>query len=258
MNEGIGKLHVKARVRSNSELVSHVHLVWLDAPAITQLARPGQFVMVRCGEDYDPLLLRPLSIHKTDSDGGMALLFNVVGRGTWWLSQRTPGDFVDLVGPLGNGFSIAPTAESLLLVGGGMGVAPLTFLAEVAVRLGKVVTLLSGAQTASLLCPRSHLPREVTAVSVTEDGSEGRKGVVTDVVSEFILQTDQVFACGPIPMYRSMSSLGFLNSRSVQVSLEVMMACGVGACYGCTVKTRIGQQQVCRDGPVFQLADIVW
>jgi len=253
-----GKVQIKARVRSNSELMPGTWLVWLDEAAISELARPGQFVMVRCGEDHDPLMRRPLSIHKTDDSGGVALLFEVVGRGTLWLSQRAPGDYVDLMGPLGNGFSIRHDAMSLLLIAGGIGIAPLAFLGEEADKMGKRVALLPGAQTATLLYPRDHLPQISIVDGSTDDGTAGMKGLVTSLVDQHVSQADQVFACGPAAMYESMARLDCLRGKSVQVSLEERMACGLGACYGCTVKTKKGLKQVCHDGPVFELSDLVW
>jgi len=253
-----GKAQVGARVRSSAELMPRTWLVWLDAPPIARAAKPGQFVMVRCGEDHEPLLRRPLSIHRTDDSGGVALLFEVVGRGTTWLSERVPGDFVDVVGPLGNGFSIRPNAKSLLLVTGGIGIAPLAFLAQDRGRLEGRVNVLLGARRASLLYPREQIPPKTTVVTITDDSSGGKGGLVTDLIREYIGQADQVFACGPAAMYRSMAELDCLKGKSVQVSLEERMACGVGACYGCTVMTTKGQKQVCHDGPVFELADIVW
>jgi len=257
-----GKVQIKARVRSNAELYGHglpsaAWLLWVYAPSVAEAARPGQFVMVRCGEDRDPLLRRPLSIHKTDDSGGVALLFEVVGRGTSWLSQRIPGDPVDLIGPLGNGFSIQPGTKSLLLAAGGIGIAPLTFLDETATKMGKRVTVLPGAQTAELLYPMDLLPQTSIVVGSTDDGSVGRKGFATSLIDEFVGQADQVFACGPAAMYRSMARLDCLKGKSVQVSLEERMACGMGACYGCTVKTKMGPKQVCHDGPVFELSDLV-
>jgi dihydroorotate dehydrogenase electron transfer subunit len=233
-------------------------LVWLDAPEIAKSAKSGQFVMVRCAEDHDPLLRRPLSIHKTDGSGGVALLFEVVGSGTSWLSERAEGDSVDLVGPLGNGFFVKPDAKDLLLVAGGIGIAPLAFLAQEASRLDKRVTMLQGAQVAALLYPGDGVQECSVVVGSTDDGSSGIKGLVTSLIDEHIGQADQVFACGPIAMYRSMAQMDCLKGKSVQVSLEERMACGVGACYGCTVNTRKGLKQVCHDGPVFDLADIVW
>jgi dihydroorotate dehydrogenase electron transfer subunit len=261
------KLQIKAGVKSNSELMPGTWLVWLDAPAIAETARAGQFVMVRCSEDHDPLLRRPLSIHRTDDSGGLALLFevrerrgtfDVGGRGTSWLSERVPGDSVDLLGPLGNGFSIQHGAQNLLLVAGGIGIAPLIFLAEMARGIGKRVDVLPGAQTAALLYPRDQLLQISIVESSTDDGSVGTRGPVTSLIDSYIDQADQVFACGPAAMYQSMARLDCLRGKSVQVSLEERMACGMGACYGCTVKTRMGPKQVCHDGPVFELSDIVW
>jgi len=262
-----GKVQVGARVRSSAELMPGTWLVWLDAPPIAELARPGQFVMVRCGEGHDPLLRRPLSIHKTDDSGGMALLFevrakrgafDVGGRGTTWLSERVPGDLVDVVGPLGNGFSIRHDAKSLLLIAGGIGIAPLAFLGEEVDKMGKRVVLLPGAQTATLLYPRDYLPQISIVDGSTDDGTAGMKGLVTSLVDQHVSRADQVLACGPAAMYKSMAGLDCLKGKSVQVSLEERMACGLGACYGCTVRTRSGLKQVCHDGPVFELADIVW
>jgi dihydroorotate dehydrogenase electron transfer subunit len=141
---------------------------------------------------------------------------------------------------------------------GGIGVAPLIFLAENAFNTGHRVTLLIGAQSASSLYPRSLLPARSELVITTEDGSEGRRGIVTDVVDELVEQADQVFACGPVSMYRSMAAKECFARKPVQISLEMMMACGLGACYGCVARTRRGPRQVCHDGPVFELGEIMW
>jgi dihydroorotate dehydrogenase electron transfer subunit len=163
------------------------------------------------------------------------------------------------MGPLGNGFVVEPDAKHLLLVAGGMGIAPLAFLAEDVSQLGKKVTLLQGAaQGASLLYPRDQTPPKATIVGVSEDGSWEKKGLVTSWIAEYVGQADQVCACGPAGMYRAMAGLDCLKGKSVQVSLEERMACGMGACYGCTVKTKKGLKQICQDGPVFELSDLVW
>jgi len=183
------------------------------------------------------------------------------GKGTGWLSQRKAGDKVEIFGPLGNSFSIRPTSRNLLLVAGGTGVAPLHFLAQEAIRRECSVTLLLGAPTAAQLYPKHLLPSGIKLVTATEDGTIGEKGMVTDLLPDFVTQADQVFACGPMPMYRDMAfqkSKLKLEGRPVQISLEVRMGCGLGVCYGCTVKTKSGLKQVCKDGPVFNLEDILW
>jgi len=231
------------------------YLVWLESPEIASEAQPGQFVMVCCGEET--LLRRPLSIHQQDG-GRIALLFNVVGKGTQWLSERQAGEAIDLLGPLGNGFTINPESNNLLLVAGGMGIAPLRFLADKAIEQGCSVKLLLGGRTAAQLYPDNLMPGGIDIIYTTEDGTSGEKGMVTDIMADFAGQADQIFACGPLPMYRNLAENFPQLKKPVQISLEVRMGCGRGICYGCTVKTRRGLRQVCTDGPVFDLGDILW
>jgi dihydroorotate dehydrogenase electron transfer subunit len=243
-----------APVITNSEVMSGPRLIWLEAPEIAAIAQPGQFVMVRCGEDT--ILRRPLSIHRVDGKN-IALLFSVVGKGTYWLSQQKAGDTIDIFGPLGSGYSIQSSSQKLLLLAGGVGIAPLYFLAQEARGIERSVTILHGASTISHLYPED-MPRGIKIDIVTEDGGKGQKGLVTDLIPKYIAEADQFFACGPLPMYKTMAQMPELKGKPVQISLEIMMGCGVGVCYGCTIKTRSGLKQVCKDGPVFELEDIIW
>ena len=247
-----------ALVISSTEVMPGVYLIWLESPQIVAEAKPGQFVMVRCGEET--LLRRPLSIHQLADKTKLAFLFTVAGKGTHWLSQRQAGNNIDLLGPLGSGFSIHPASHNLLLVAGGIGIAPLCFLAQEALNQGCSVRLLLGASTASRLYPKHFLPAEAELIIATEDGTAGRKGMVTDLLPDFVGWADQIFACGPTLMYRAMADQKqrLLKAKSTQISLEVRMGCGLGVCYGCTVKTKNGLKQVCKDGPVFDLQDILW
>ena len=221
---------VTAQVVFNDEVMPGVFLTWLESAELAASARPGQFVMVLCGEDT--LLRRPLSIHQVDGDR-LALLFAAVGKGTQWLAARQEGQEIDLMGPLGNGFLILPDSRNLLLIAGGMGIAPLRFLADEAASGGRGATFLYG--------------------------SVGYRGLVTDLIPEHIGRADQVFACGPPAMYRDIASRPeMFGGKPVQVSLEMRMGCGTGVCYACTIRTRQGLKQVCRDGPVFELGDILW
>lgn len=235
-----------------------VFLVSLEAPEIAAVAQPGQFLMVRCGEDT--LLRRPLSIHQASKKTRLAILFKVVGKGTKWLSQCKVGDKLDLLGPLGNGFTIDPNTRNLLLPAGGIGIAPLGFLAQEALRLGHTVRLLLGAPSARQLYPMRYLPTVSELLLATEDGSTGNKGMITDILPDFLGGAEQIFACGPLGMYRDMVAkhAGLLKDKPVQISLEMRMGCGIGVCYACTVKTRNGLKQVCKDGPIFNLQDIMW
>ena len=295
-------------ITSNGEVMPGVHLMWIEAPNIARTVLPGQFITVRCG---DLTLRRPFSVHQVGKNNviasppdcigtigtkqsQVALLFRAGGKGTLWLSQRQAGDRIDILGPLGKGFSIPPLeseqSKRLLLVAGGIGIAPLAFLMQHILRPRSVqtsfqhqITLIHGASTAALLYPFSE-SCQLSAVGcqfipVTEDGSMGKKGMVTDILPDFLGWADHVYACGPLEMYEGMAlplnpspptgeektivGEGLVSSHNLklkkcQVSLEVRMGCGFGACYGCTINTRKGLKEVCRDGPVFELDDIIW
>ncbi len=255
---------IRAIIKSSMEIIPEIYLVWLDAPEIAAAAAPGQFVMVRCGGDT--VLPRPLSIHRVEGDS-LSLLFSVVGRGTRWLSQQEKGESLDIFGPLGNGFRIDPASKNLLIVSGGMGIAPLVFLADIAAGEGKKVTLITGARSADCLLPISSPqglfdggmhPASINVVNATDDGSEGFKGPATDLIPAYLEGVDRIYACGPLEMYRTMAQMPELKNKPVQLSLEIMMGCGMGVCYGCTIKTKQGLKQVCKDGPVFDMGDVVW
>ena len=259
--------------RTHTRTISGSLLIWLRCPEIAQEARPGQFVMVGCGEEC--MLPRPFSIHRVNGNSDIAIFFAVWedGKGTRWLSQCQPGDKVEMFGKaLGTSFNIKPKSNRLLLVAGGIGIAPLWFLAEQGSKQGHDVTLFLGASGAykpteeenpPQLYPAERLPQgiEVKTITTTPDGKEK---MATDLLlkyPQYVKRADQVFACGPTAMYRDMANrkkeLG-LTGKSVQISLEMRMGCGRGVCYGCTVKTKRGLKQVCQDGPVFELNDIIW
>jgi dihydroorotate dehydrogenase electron transfer subunit len=250
--------HVAAEVRGKTELFPGIFCITAYAPDIASTASPGQFVMVDCGKDT--ILRRPISIHRITNKNELLLLFRNIGTGTNNMSQIKKGETVDLIGPLGNGFEISGSSKKLLLIAGGMGIAPLVFLAEKALKQGKKVTVFLGTDTASQLYPRKLLPHGTDLLIATEDGSKGKKGLITDFIPGIIDKYDQAFACGPVNMYKALTVL--LESRGyqkqLQVSLEVRMGCGFGICYGCTIKTETGPKQVCKDGPVFNIKQINW
>ncbi len=248
---------IKGLSRPHGRSISFSQTIRLRCPEIAREARPGQFVMVDCGTDC--VLPRPFSVHQVIDKEDLALYFAVLegGKGTEWLSQRGVGDRVKLVGPMGNGFDLQPASHNLLLVAGGMGIAPLRFLAEETLKMGYSVTLLYGAAKKNPYIDNL-VPAGVKPVLATEDGTDGHHGLVTDLLPEYVERTDQVFACGPLKMYQTMAQMPSLKDRPVQISLEVVMGCGRGVCYGCTVKTKKGLKKVCQDGPVFNLDDILW
>lgn len=206
----------------------------------------------------DTILRRPLSIHSSTKDSGqLKLLYAIKGRGTTYLSSLKSGDRVGITGPLGNGYEIYPDTRKLLLLAGGLGVAPILFLSQSAIAKGISVTLLHGTKSETDIYPEHLLPDGIKAIFATEDGSFGRQGLVTDSITEMIQEADQICACGPLAMYYSLKEMTpKYPDISVQVSLELRLGCGIGACYGCSIPTRHGVRQVCRDGPVFNLDDL--
>jgi dihydroorotate dehydrogenase electron transfer subunit len=250
-----------ARVVEIAEPYPRNWVVWLDAPSACQGAKVGQFLMVLCGEGIDPFLPRAFSIHRLRqgrTGTEFALLFTAVGVGTDWLSRRAPGDLVRVFGPLGHGYAVQAAARNLLLVAGGIGVAPLVWFADERVRRGDNVTLLLGARTADQLYPASLLPEEVEVVVCTDDGSAGPKAFVSQLFPEYLLWADQAFACGPTAMLKALKAelRAAAWRKPVQALLEERMACGTGICYSCAVETRRGIRLICKDGPCFDLRDV--
>jgi dihydroorotate dehydrogenase electron transfer subunit len=248
-----------APIISNQEIIPGINLMWIESTQITSTARPGQFIMIKCDDENNRLLRRPISIYQVNKQS-FGILFARVGSGTNWLAQRRSGEKLNLLGPIGNGFSIERESKKLLLVAGGIGVAPLCFLANSAIGKGLKVKLLLGARTACQIFPEHMLPTGCEIMFSTEDGTIGEKGMVTTLLPRCIDWADQIFACGPLPMLKALSKdyVKFFQDKPVQTSLEVRMGCGLGFCYACTIKTRQGLKQVCRDGPVFDINDVIW
>lgn len=235
----------------------------LAAPELAA-ARPGQFLTVRCGGGVAPFLRRPFAVFKTDrSSGRIEILFSTVGEGTRWLADRRPGDVLDLLGPLGKPFEPPQPTGRAVLVAGGVGIASLYLLATELARNGWRTSVLLGAPSAAALLCRDDLEDLGAAVEVaTDDGSEGHKGPVTDLLPRHLHEADAVFACGPWLMLHKVAAMCKEARVPCQVSLDRRMACGTGACMGCVVQVRTGRgvqyKRVCKDGPVFPAEEIVW
>jgi dihydroorotate dehydrogenase electron transfer subunit len=217
--------------------------------------------MLRVRGGVDPLLRRPLSIHRY-SDGEIEFLFREKGLGTKILAGQRAGDALDILAPLGKGFRVE--REYPILIGGGIGVAPLLYLAEDCLARGLRPKLLLGGRTdRDILCHGEFSCINVPAIYSTEDGSLGETGLVTELLLREIEARDKtkmsVHACGPVPMLAALARICEAESVPCEVSLEAHMACGVGACLGCVVKGRDGKNlRVCKEGPVFDSREINW
>ena len=250
---------IKAKILFNEKIISGHYKMRLYAPEIAQEAKPGQFVHIKIRDGYDPLLRRPFSIHRCEGEK-IEILYKVVGRGTEFLSRKKIGNEIDTLGPLGQGFKISPDLRRIVLVAGGMGIAPLYFLAEKLNR--EDILILLGAESKGKILYLENLKNLNVKVQIaTEDGSQGYKGLLSEFFFHLLKedsQIDLVCACGPIPMVKKIAQLSLKYKIPCQVSLEQRMGCGIGVCLGCTIKGESSYLRVCSDGPVFQANQIRW
>jgi dihydroorotate dehydrogenase electron transfer subunit len=261
------------------------HALTLVAPGIAEAARPGQFVQVLAGEDRSFLLRRPFSIHRVERSGAalgtVEIVFDVVGPGTRALARLRPHEAVDVLGPLGRPFDPPEGPTGCVLVGGGYGTAPLFFLATELRRRRCRVDFVVGAATADRLFNAIEAKRLGHSLTLTtDDGSAGRRGLVTDPLADLLARTGagRVYACGPMPMLAAVSRVAAAAGVPCQVAVEEQMACGTGICFTCVLPvageadggdpgaagrreaparpTRMARS--CLEGPVFDGAAVAW
>jgi len=253
-----------AEIISREQIAEDIFRFTVNSPDIAAASRPGQFVMVRTVNGLDPLLRRPFSVHQVAAGGLLQILFKVIGKGTRALASMEPGMRLDLLGPVGRGFAIGDGCQHIL-VGGGIGIAPLLFLAGniLAKNAPSSIRVLLGARTKdeifTLKGDFENFGLDVD--TITEDGSLGKQGLITDLMVE--LQREKplmIYGCGPYPMLRAVAGTCRENNWKCQVSLETMMACGLAACLGCAVlrADMKGYVHACKDGPVFDADDVAW
>lgn len=247
------------------------HIISLTAPGIAELAKPGHFVTLAMGgEESSMVLRRAFAIHQITSrgvyGGTLDIAVSVQGRGTKWLADRRRHDVVDLVGPLGQPFSLPKQGVSCVLVGGGYGSAPLFMLAQALRERGCRVDLVVGASSESKLFGVLELKRLASSLTITtDDGSAGVPGRVTDVLAEALDRAgaDVVYACGPMPMLAAVARIATARRVFSQCAVEEAMACGIGVCMTCVLPV-IGEDGVtrmvrsCVDGPVFRGDRVRW
>ena len=247
-------------VERSSPMRDAVELV-LHEPSAASSVRPGQFFQLAVAAPHT-LLRRPYSVAWMDRvRGRIAFLFSVVGAGSAWLAEREAGDRMDLLGPLGNGFTVSASGRPAVLVAGGLGIAAFPALVQALNDAERPVVVLQGARTASRLLPSAWLPRAIVR-EATDDGTRGHQGPVTDLLPAALRDEAEIFACGPTPMLQAMARMlranGFPLSR-VQVSMETPMGCGQGTCLGCAAPaTAGGYLLTCREGPCLTADRIDW
>ena len=263
-------LLAQGRVVNSTEVGQLGTVLQIAAPEIAGQARAGQFVHVRPGTSFEPLLRRPYSFNRIDRGAGeIELIVKPLGPGGEWIAARRAGDGLDLLGPLGSAFVVHRSTRNLLLVAGGTGIAPMRVLAEQE-SARRNVTLLMGGRSVAHLWPSDLLPPTVEYVTTTEDGSFGINGRVTDAIGPLLEWADQVCACGPWPMLAALGRLRDEADRAssaypgrrplldAQIAVEQHMGCAMGVCRACVIVTTDGNARVCREGPVFALGDVAF
>lgn len=249
------------KILENRPVAKDIYEMVLQVPEIAKEARPGQFVNLRLSDKLDPLLWRPISLHGIDPQKGtITMLYLIVGKGTAMMKDMEAGAIIDVLGPLGNGWSCDFDGSSAVLIGGGIGIAPLYPLAKSLAEAGKHVELIVGAKNKEYLTDLSLYENIGVKVMVTtDDGSAGIKGFVTEALANSIQAKacDYIYACGPLPMLRSVEKLAMANKKPGQVSTESHMGCGLGICLLCPSKVTLGgYKRTCTDGPVFEIGEL--
>ena len=227
--------------------------------------------MLSVDKGLDPLLKRPLSVHRW-IDGDLQLMYKVAGKGTNILSEKKPGDILEVIGPLGSGFPINKKAGNIILVAGGLGIAPIFALAETLIppypplqKGERSLLLFYGARTREeVLCIDALKSIGIEPIISTDDGTMGKKGNIVNVLKKYLIRHSLpvmhylLYACGPEPMLKLLSSLAEEHKLKGYIALEEHMACGLGTCLGCVVNTVDGYKRVCKEGPVFPIEKIAW
>lgn len=251
----------QCKIIENRKIAPDYFKLTLSSKDISKNAVPGQFVHIKISNTLIPILRRPFSFHKIRKDH-FEIIYHVVGKGTEIFSKRKKEEFINVIGPLGNGFEIIKN-KIAILIGGGCGTAPLFALEEELKKRGIESRFFMGAKTKDLLLCQNDFAKIGTKVyTSTDDGSCGEKCTVLDLyiwsLKEISAKKSAIYACGPKEMLKEVSKFAIRKKIPCQISLEEHMACGVGACSGCVVKKDFEYKRVCKDGPVFDAREVIW
>jgi dihydroorotate dehydrogenase electron transfer subunit len=255
---------LKEKIRALEKLAPDIFKMTLESEYVARNAEPGQFINVKCSEGLNALLRRPISICHIDREHGLLdIVFQIKGIGTEYLSQKQVGSEVDIIAPLGKGFQVSKENKRVAVVGGGIGIFPLLYLLNKYGDADKTAYL--GFRSKDYIVLKNEFTSAVNKLEIsTDDGTEGYKGLVTDLLERDLKESklDIIFACGPTPMIKKVVELAHKYEVKCQVSLEQRMGCGIGACLVCACKTRLGNEweysHVCKDGPVFWSDEVIF
>ncbi len=246
---------------TKEQLKNDIFKFAIQSEEMAKVALPGQFLEIRVNDNIEPFLRRPISIHKIEQEESeLEFIFQVRGKGTEILAQKQVGDKISVLGPLGKGSFQFENYKNIAIIGGGIGIFPLYELARQARENAKVTTYLGFRNKDFVVLENEFLQVSNKLVLTTDDGSYGQKGFAIDYLKEDCQKEkpDCIYACGPLPMLKVVRDFAIQNNIPAQVSLEERMGCGIGICLGCSVKDKNsdGYKHVCKDGPVFDIADV--
>jgi dihydroorotate dehydrogenase electron transfer subunit len=224
------------------------------------LINPGQFVNVLVDDSKTTFLRRPISIYDVNlAENTLELLILIAGEGTRKLSLKKPGDMVNLLFPLGEGFTWDSTVKKVLMIGGGVGLAPLLFLGRKLSESGVEIETLIGGRSKDFIIEKSKFEMLGKVHISTDDGTEGQSGLLTtNTVMSDLTGFDKIFTCGPDPMMKAVARIAKIHGIECEVSLENLMACGIGSCLCCVEDTKTGHRCTCTEGPVFNINELKW
>jgi len=247
-------------VVSNTKLCSKFYRLCIDAKPIQKTARPGQFVHIRVNDSLEPFFRRPFSVYRAKEY--VEIFYEVVGPGTGILARKKEGDSLDVLGPVGTPFALPPEGiQQVVMVAGGIGVAPFLMLTDLLKDKGYELILLYGGRTKGHVYPMNEFKENGCKVFVaTDDGSVGVSGRVSELFSKINPdpQTTFIYTCGPNPMMAAVQAFAREHGIQGQAACEEVMACALGACLGCSIRTTGGFKTVCCDGPVFDLQEVIF
>ena len=247
------------KIVENKRLTNDIFIIELSGSAKLPVLKPGQFVQVRVDGSPETFLRRPISIHDVDYDKNtFKLLIQIAGKGTLAMSKLQEGDYLNVIYPLGNSFSLPEANQSILFVGGGVGVAPLLYFGKILKSSGCIPDILLGFRNSDRIIELDEYHKVGNVFLTTEDGSEGEKGFVTDHSLLSSKKYDRIYCCGPDSMMKAVAAYSRRNNIPCEVSLENLMACGIGVCLCCIVNTAKGNLCTCVDGPVFDITELKW
>lgn len=249
---------INSPIVETKQVHENIFIQKIHSPEIAQLIKPGQFLNIRVSENTFPLLRRPFSICDVEGDN-IFLMFNILGEGTRILAHKHPGDLVDILGPLGNGFNLDGDYKTAIIVAGGLGAAPFPYLTRKIKSKKNIVSFVGGRTKQDVITYGFE-----NLILSSDDGSLGFKGNVVQSLEQNLDKIDiassKVFACGPNAMLRVLKDFCLNHNLDCEVSTECAMACGFGICQGCPIESTSNSEKyllVCKDGPVFNVKDVV-